>query len=73
MVLEDQFAVTPAGSPVADPIPVAPVVVCVILVKTVLRHKEGAADATPTVFSGITVILPVALASALQFPVRGII
>ena len=46
-VLEDQFALTPFGSPVADPIPVAPVVVWVILVKAVLIHKVGVEEAVP--------------------------
>ena len=54
-------ALTPAGSPVAVPIPVAPVVVCVIFVNAVLIHKVGVLDAVPTVWSGVTVIVPVAL------------
>ena len=32
-------AVTPAGNPVAVPIPVAPVVACTILVKAILIHE----------------------------------
>ena len=53
--MEAQAAVTPAGKPNAEPIPVAPVVVCVILVKGVLIHKVGVEDAAVTVFAGFTV------------------
>jgi hypothetical protein len=42
-------AVTPLGKPVAVPIPVAPVVVCVIAVKAVLIHNVGVDDAADTV------------------------
>ncbi len=59
-VLEAQAAVTPAGRPVAVPIPVAPVVVCVIAVKAVLMHRVGVEEAVPAVLSGVTVIVPVA-------------
>ena len=48
-------AVTPIGKPVAVPIPVAPVVACVILVKVVLMHKVGLVLAAPTVLAGFTV------------------
>ena len=48
MVLLAQAAVTPAGKPVAVPIPVAFVVVCVILVRALLIHKVGVLDAAPT-------------------------
>ena len=61
MTLAAHAALTPAGSPVAVPIPVAPVVVCVIFVNAVLIHKVGVLDAVPTVWSGVTVIVPVAL------------
>ena len=47
MVLEAHEAVTPEGKPVAVPIPVAPVVVCVILVNAVLIHKVGVEEAAP--------------------------
>ncbi len=50
-------AVTLAGKPEAVPIPVAPVVVCVIAVKGVLIHKVGALDAAPEVFTAVTVIV----------------
>ena len=61
IVLLAHAAVTPAGKPVAVPIPVAPVVVCVIAVNAVLIHNVGVDDATDTVFAGVTVIVPVAL------------
>ena len=70
IVLEDQLAVTPEGNPLAEPIPLAPVVVWVILVKAVLIHKVGLEDAVPTVLSGLTVIVPVAL-TVPQPPVKG--
>ena len=60
MVLLAQAAVTPVGSPVAVPMPVAPVVACVIAVNAVLIHKTGVLDAAPAVLSGVTVIVPVA-------------
>ena len=55
MVLAAQAAVTPAGNPNAVPIPVAPVVVCVILVKGVFIHSVGVEDGAVTVFEGLTV------------------
>ena len=51
---------TPAGSPVAVPIPVAPVVVWVIFVNAVLIHNSGADEAAETVFARFTVMVPVA-------------
>ena len=72
IVLAAQDAVTPAGRPVAVPIPVAPVVACVIAVKAVLMHSVGVEDAVLTVLSGVTVIVPVAFAIP-QPPVRGIV
>ena len=68
IVLFAHDAVTPAGSPVAVPIPEAPVVVCVILVNIVLIHSVGVLDAVVAPF---TVIVPVALALP-QPPVSGI-
>ena len=56
-----QEAVTPAGKPVATPMPVARVVAWVISVNTVLIHRVGVEEAAPTVISGVTVIVPVAL------------
>ncbi len=61
IVLLDQAAVTPAGSPVAVPIPVAPIDVCVISVNAVLIHNLGVLEAAVAVFAGVTVMVPVAL------------
>ena len=44
-----QLAVTPEGNPLAEPIPVAPVVACVMSVKAVLIHSVGLVDAVPAV------------------------
>ena len=71
MVFDAKAAVTPAGKPVAVPMPVAPVVVWVMSVKTVLIHSVGVALAVVTVLSGITVMVPVAL-TVPQPPVNGI-
>ena len=60
MVLLAHAAVTPAGKPVAVPIPVATVVVCVILVSGVLMQSVGVDEAVPAVLLGVTVIVPVA-------------
>ena len=67
-----QAALTPAGKPVAVPIPVAPVVACVIFVSAVLIHKVGVLEAAPAVLSGVTVIVPVALTRP-QPPVNGML
>ena len=72
MVFDAKAAVTPAGNPVAVPIPVAPVVVCVILVNAVLIHKVGALDAAPAVLFGVTLIVPVAF-TVPQPPVNGML
>jgi len=61
MVLADHAALTPAGNPVGVPIPVAPVVVCVIAVRAVLIQSVGVEDAALTVLLGVTVIVPVAV------------
>ena len=71
IVSANHEAVTPAGNPVAVPIPVAPVVVCVIGVNNVLTHKVGVDVAAVTVLLGITVITPTAV-MVLQPPVNGI-
>jgi hypothetical protein len=75
MVFEVQEAVTPAGRPVAEPTPVAPVVVWVRRVNAVFTHKVGIPDAADTVLGttvleGTIVIVPVADAVP-QPPVRG--
>ena len=51
MVLEAQDAVMPGGSPVAVPIPIAPVVVCVMAVRGVFAHSVGEEEAAETVLS----------------------
>jgi hypothetical protein len=71
-VLESHNAVTPAGRPVAVPMPVAPVVVCVIGVSAVCMQRVGVVEAAVTVLSGVTVIAPVAVAVP-QPPVRGML
>ena len=72
-VFDAHAALTPAGRPVGVPIPVAPVVVCVIFVKAVLGHSVGDEDAAPAVLSGVTVIVPVAFWVGPQPPVRGML
>jgi hypothetical protein len=67
MVFEANAAVTPAGNPVAVPIPVAPVVAWVISVNTVLIHNVGVDDAL--VVGVVTVLVAVALAQP-QFQLR---
>ena len=47
---DDQDALTPDGKPVAEPIPVAPVVEWVMSVNAVLIHNVGELDPEPTVF-----------------------
>ena len=69
---DDQDALTPDGKPVADPIPVAPVVAWVISVNAVLIHNVGVLDATPAVLSAVTVIVPVAFTLP-HPPVNGIV
>ena len=63
---------TPAGSPVAVPMPVAPVVVCVIFVNAVLMQRVGVEEADETVLFGFTVIVPVAF-NVSQPPVNGML
>jgi hypothetical protein len=57
IVFDPKPALTPAGKPVAAPIPVAPVVACVILVRAVLIHKVGVLLAAPTVLTVATVMV----------------
>ena len=45
MVSDAHEAVTPAGRPTGVPIPVAPVVVCVMAVRAVLMHSVGVDEA----------------------------
>ena len=72
MVSELNVALTPEGKPVAVPMPVAPVVVCVMVANEVLIHKVGVDDAALVVLSGVTVIVPVA-DTVPQPPVNGIL
>ena len=72
IVLGAHAALTPDGKPVAVPIPVAPVVVCVISVKELLIHKVGVLEAAPAVFAADTVIVPVAFTLP-EPPVNGIL
>ena len=72
IVLDAQTAVTPAGKPVGAPMPVAPVVECVIAVNAVLMHNVGVLDAALTVMLGVTVIVPVAFTDP-QPPVKGML
>jgi hypothetical protein len=72
IVFDAQAAVTPVGNPLATPMPVAPVVVCVIAVNGVLIHNVGAEDAAVTVLFGVTVIAPVAF-TVPQPPVSGMV
>ena len=56
MVLDAHAAVTPPGNPVGVPMPVAPVVVWVMEVNTVLTHKVGVEEAIPAVLTVAIVI-----------------
>ena len=58
IVLVAQAAVTPAGSPVAVPIPVAPVVVWVIFVNAELMHNVGVDDAALAVLLALVINAP---------------
>ena len=49
IVLLAHAAVTPEGKPVGVPIPVAPLVLCVIFVNGVLIHRVGVLKAAPAV------------------------
>ena len=77
IVFNAKVALTPAGKPFAPDtpsfdIPEAPVVAWVMFVKSVLIHKVGVDDATPTVLFGLTVIVPVAFTLP-QPPVKGML
>jgi hypothetical protein len=60
MVSELNVALTPDGKPVGMPMPVAPVVVCVMVVRAILIQIVGVDDAALVVFVCMTVIVPVA-------------
>ncbi len=72
IVLLAHAAVTPAGKPVAVPMPVAPVVVCVMFVNAVLIHNVGDELAAPAVLAGVTMMVPVAFTLP-QPPVNGML
>ena len=72
IVSELNVALTPVGKPVAVPMPVAPVVVCVMVVMALLIQMVGVLDAALVVLSGVTVIVPVALALVHIPPTVGI-
>ena len=55
MVFEAHAAVTPAGNPVAVPMPVAPVVAMVMAVSGVLIHSVGLLDGEPAVLLDVIV------------------
>ena len=61
MILPAQDALTPEGNPVAAPMPVAPVVVWVMFVITVLTHKVGVVDGGVTVLFDTTFTCTVAV------------
>ena len=69
---EDQAAVIPVGKPIAVPMPVAPVVLCVIGVNTAFKQTVGMVEGAETVLAVITVIVPIALTDP-QPPVNGIV
>lgn len=55
IVLLAHAALTPVGKPIAEPIPVAPVVLCVIFDNVVLIQRESVLDAGPAVLmQGVT-------------------
>ena len=54
IILEVHDAVTPAGRPTAEPMPVAPLVLCVIAVSGELIHNDGFEEAKLTVFIAVT-------------------
>lgn len=50
-----QAAVTPAGRFVAAPMPVAPVVMCVIAVRAVLINSVGVDEGAPAVLTSLMI------------------
>ena len=76
MIMESacHTAETPVGRPLTVPIPVAPVVLCLILGKILFMHKVGDSDAVLAVFEAVTIIVPVATGlPAPQGPVNGMV
>jgi hypothetical protein len=73
MVLAAHDALTPAGKPDAVPIPVAPVVVCVITAPSaVFTHTLGDEEAGAKELLADTFIVPVAFTEP-HPPVRGML
>ena len=72
ITLLTQAADTPDGNPVALPMPVTLVVVCVIGVKAVFTLKFGVVDAAPAAHGAMTVIVPVAFTQS-HTPLNGIL
>ena len=72
ITLLTQAADTPDGNPVALPIPVALVVVCVIGVKALFNVKVGVVEAAPVAQGAVTVIVPVAFTQP-HPPLNGIL
>ena len=72
IVSELNDALTPLGKPVGIPMPVAPVVVCLIFGIAVLIQTVGVVDADVTVLAGVTLIVPEAL-TVPQPPVSGML
>jgi hypothetical protein len=63
MVSEDQLAVNPDGKPMTVSIPLAPTVECLMVVSKVFTHNVGVEEGELTVFSRVTLIVPVAFTS----------
>lgn len=72
ITLANHVALTPVGRPVGAPIPVAPVVECVMFVNAVLTQSVGVEEGALAVLSGVTVIVPVA-SRLPQPPVNGML
>ena len=71
IVFEAKEAVTPAGKPVAEPMPVAPVVVWVMFGEIAVLMQLVVEVPALAVLFGVTIIVPVALTLP-QLPVNGI-
>ena len=72
MVFVAHKAVTPGGSPIAAPMPVAPVILCVNDGSNELKQHVGEGLAAEPVLFGFTVMIPVAF-TVPQPPVNGIV
>ena len=72
IVLDAKDAETPVGKPVAEPIPVTPVVEKVTDGSVVLMQTAGAEEAALTVLAGVTLMVPVAFAAP-HVPVSGML